>query len=131
MNRNPTPNRELDRDPYWNLDEVSLMVIVRIRQNVEYFHQTTDRCPKCGANCWEAEQPPIVFRGCACATMAFPPNEPLHDRWTPDLWVDARIASARRRRKQTRSRLKLRRSEKKSAGCLKRIGPVKTTMRPI
>jgi len=57
MIRNPHPNRELDRDPYWSLDEVPLMVIVRIRQNVEYFHQAADRCPKCGANCWEAEQP--------------------------------------------------------------------------
>src|SRR5262249_62254857 len=89
MIRNPHPNRELDRDPYWSLDEVPLMVIVRIRQNVEYFHQAAIRCPKCGANCWEAEQPPIVFRGCACATMAFPATEPLHDRWTADLWADA------------------------------------------
>ena len=38
MIRNPNPNRELDREPYWNLDEISLTVIVRIRQNVEYFH---------------------------------------------------------------------------------------------
>ena len=56
MIRNPYPNRELDREPYWNLDEISLTVIVRIRQNVEHFHQTADRCPKCGAKCWEAEQ---------------------------------------------------------------------------
>jgi len=76
MIRNPHPNRELDRDPYWSLDDVSLTVIVKIRQNTEYFHQTTDLCPNSAANCWEAEQSPIVFRGCACATMAFPPTNP-------------------------------------------------------
>jgi hypothetical protein len=89
MNRKAHPNRELDRDPYWNLDEPFLMVIVKIRLNSGYFHQSADRCPKCGANCWEAEQPPMVFRGCACATMAFPLDAPLHDRWEPDLWTEA------------------------------------------
>jgi hypothetical protein len=98
MNRNPSPNHELDHDPYWDLDEGTLTVIVKIRLNSEYFHQTADRCPKCEANCWEAEQPPIVFRGCACATMAFPPDVPLHDRWKPRTssiacveWIQTRI----------------------------------------
>jgi hypothetical protein len=89
MNRKAHPNHELDRNPYWDLDEGSLSVIVKIRLNSDYFHQSADRCPKCDANCWEAEQPPIVFRGCACATMAFPPHVPLHERWEPDLWVEA------------------------------------------
>jgi hypothetical protein len=72
MIRNPHPSRELDRDTYWSLDEVSLMVIVKIRQNARVLSPDTDQCPNRGANCWEAEQPPIVFRECACATMAFP-----------------------------------------------------------
>ena len=95
MIRNQHPDREMDRNPYWSLDEVSLMVIVKIRQNTEYFHQTTNQCPNCGANCWEAEQPPIVFRGCACATMAFPPQTPLHDHWEANLWAKT-VSGARK-----------------------------------
>ena len=95
MIRTPNPNRELDRDPYWNFDEAALTPIVRIRQRAEYFQQTIDQCPNCGANCWEAEQPPIVFRGCACATMAFPPQTPLHDHWEANLWAKT-VSEARK-----------------------------------
>src|SRR5262245_14981686 len=95
MIRNPNPNRELDRDPYWRFDEASLIPVVKIRQQAEYFHQTINRCPNCGANCWEAEQPPIVFRGCACATMAFAPDTPLHNNWEPTLWAKT-VSEARK-----------------------------------
>lgn len=39
--------------------------------------------------------PPIVFRGCACATMAFPPSIPLHDHWEPSLWAKT-VSDARK-----------------------------------
>lgn len=88
MIRNPNPNRQLDPDPYWFFNEQALTDIVKIRQCVQYFHQSDDTCPNCGARCWEAEEPPIVFRGCACAMMAFPPGAPLHDFWEESLWGD-------------------------------------------
>ena len=95
MKRNPKPNRELDRDPYWSFDEGALRDLVKIRQEAQYFHQSKDRCPNCGANCWEAEQPPIVFRGCACAMMAFPPGTPLHAHWEASLWANT-VSDARK-----------------------------------
>ena len=95
MIRNPNPNRELDRDPYWSFNEEALLDIIKVRQGAQYFHQSKDQCPNCGANCWEAEEPPIVFRGCACGTMAFPPGVPLHERWSPELWAQT-VSEARR-----------------------------------
>ena len=95
MIRNPNPNRELDRDPYWSFNEEALLDIIKIRQGAQYFHQSKDQCSNCGANCWEAEEPPIVFRGCACATMAFPPGVPLHDHWSPSLWAKT-VSEARK-----------------------------------
>ena len=95
MIRNPNPNRELDPDPYWYFNEQALTDIVKIRVGAQYFHQSNNTCPNCGANCWEAEEPPMVFRGCACATMAFPPGVPLHDRWESNLW-GATVAHARK-----------------------------------
>jgi len=86
VTRNPTPNRELDRDPYWSFDETALLAVVKIRQDAQYFHQSDNRCPNCGCRCWEAEEPPIAFRGCACGTMAFAPAHPLHDHWETGLW---------------------------------------------
>jgi hypothetical protein len=95
MIRNPNPNRELDPDPYLYFNEQALTDIVKIRSFAQYFHQSSDPCPNCGANCWEAEEPPIVFRGCACAMMAFPPGTPLHDHWESTLW-GTNVAKARK-----------------------------------
>ena len=75
MIRNPHPNREMDRNPYWSLDEISLTVIVKIRQNTEYFHQTTNQCPNCGANCWEATFQ--SFSADAPAPLWHSPHKPL------------------------------------------------------
>jgi hypothetical protein len=86
MTRHPNPNRELDRDPYWRFDETALLAVVKIRQDAQYFHQSDNRCPNCGYRCWEAEEPPMVFRGCACGTMAFAPAHPLHHHWETWLW---------------------------------------------
>jgi len=95
MIRNPNPNRELDPDPYWYFNEQALADIVKISSLAQYFHQSNNSCPNCGANCWEAEEPPIVFRGCACAMMAFPPGAPLHDHWEESLW-GITVAKARK-----------------------------------
>jgi hypothetical protein len=95
MTRNPNPNRELDPDPYWYFNEQALTDIVKIRSLAQYFHQSSNQCPNCGANCWEAEEPPMVFRGCACALMAFPPGVPLHDYWESNLWGTT-VAHARK-----------------------------------
>jgi hypothetical protein len=76
MIRNPHPNREMDRNPYWSLDEISLTVIVKIRQNTEYFHQTTNQCPNCGANCWEAKQPSNRFPRMRLRHYGIPPTNP-------------------------------------------------------
>lgn len=95
MTRDPKPNRELDRDPYWSFDEVALTAVIRIRQGAQYFHQSDNQCPNCGYRCWEAEEPPMVFRGCACGTMAFPPGAPLHEHWESDLWGQT-VAEARK-----------------------------------
>src|SRR6516162_9013469 len=95
MIRNPNPNRELDPDPYWYFNEQALADIVKISSLAQYFHQSNNSCPNCGANCWEAEERPIVFRGCACAMMAFPPGAPLHDHWEESLW-GITVAKARK-----------------------------------
>ena len=37
----------------------------------------------------------MVFRGCACATIAFPQQTPLHDDWESDLWAKT-VSEARK-----------------------------------
>jgi hypothetical protein len=79
---------------YWNFNEAALLHIVKIHQLAKCFHQSNNACPNCGARCWEAEGPPMVFRGCAWAMMASPLGVPLHEHWQSHLWSQT-VAHAR------------------------------------